>query len=179
MSRQTAFLIATSPVVRSPSSASTVPAHGPVCAHPCACWRRCTARSDPAPGRLGGRVSALAQPAIDLPADLDARSARLGQPLDPTEFIGPRLRGVPSTVLSDIDAAIVTDDTGGVSTGTRAGHPWITVPKLAMQPEPANLEPIKATTPSCARRRAGRVCSSGYAAASSKPSRRRPRKAIR
>jgi hypothetical protein len=31
-----------------------------------------------------------------------------------------------------------------VSIGARAGRPWITVPKLAKQPEPANLERIKA-----------------------------------
>jgi len=86
-------------------------------------------------------------PDIDLPADFDAHRAghyeRLGQPLDPTEFIDT-LRTDLSTALSDLDAALATGDTGGVSIGTRAGRPWITVPKLAKQPEPANLERLKA-----------------------------------
>jgi TnpA family transposase len=86
-------------------------------------------------------------PDTDLPADFDAHRLghyeRLRQPLDPTEFITD-LRGELSAALCDLDAAIAADDTGGVSIGIRAGRPWITVPKLAKQPEPANLERIKA-----------------------------------
>jgi len=86
-------------------------------------------------------------PDVDLPADFDAHRARhyerLGQPLDPTEFIA-KLRGGLSTAMSDLDAALATGGTGGVSIGSRAGRPWITVPKLAKQPEPANLERLKA-----------------------------------
>ncbi len=70
-------------------------------------------------------------PDVDLPADFDAHRAghyeRIGQPLDPTEFIDT-LRGELSTALGDLDA----------------GRPWITVPKLAKQTEPANLDRLKA-----------------------------------
>jgi TnpA family transposase len=86
-------------------------------------------------------------PDIDLPADFDSHRAghyqRLGQPLDPSEFING-LQGELVTALRDLNDAIAANDTGGVSIGTRAGRPWITVPKLAKQPEPANLERIKA-----------------------------------
>src|SRR5664279_628801 len=123
MSRQTAFPIATSPVVRSPSSASIVPAHGTGLRGSrtnCACWRRCAKRSGAGDVWVIGAVRWRNPPDIDLPADLDAHRTghyeRLGQPLDPSEFIAG-LRGVPSTVLSDVDAAIATDDTGGLSTG--------------------------------------------------------------
>jgi len=85
-------------------------------------------------------------PDIDLPTDFDAHRAshykRLGQPLDPTEFI-TSLRSELSTALDDFDAALGADDTGGVSLGTRAGRAWITVPKLPKQPAPANLERLK------------------------------------
>lgn len=86
-------------------------------------------------------------PDIDLPADFDAHRVghyeRIGQPLDPTEFIDS-LRGELSTALRDLDAGLGADDVGGVSIGTRAGRPWITVPKLAKQAEPANLDRLKA-----------------------------------
>ncbi|MDN5797939.1 MAG: Tn3 family transposase [Intrasporangium sp.] len=86
-------------------------------------------------------------PDIDLPADFDAHRAghyeRLGQPLDPSEFI-TSLRGELVTALRDLNNAIAANDTGGVSIGARAGRPWVTVPKLTKQPEPANLERIKA-----------------------------------
>jgi len=86
-------------------------------------------------------------PDVDLPADFDAHRAghyeRIGQPLDPTEFIDT-LRGGLSRALGDLDAGLGAGDTGGVSIGTRAGRPWITVPKLAKQTEPANLERLKA-----------------------------------
>lgn len=86
-------------------------------------------------------------PDIDLPADFDSHRAghyeRLGQPLDPSEFI-TGLQGELVTALRDLNDAIAANDTGGVSIATRAGRPWITVPKLAKQPEPANLERIKA-----------------------------------
>jgi hypothetical protein len=86
-------------------------------------------------------------PDVDLPADFDAHRAghyeRIGQPLDPTEFIDT-LRGELSRALGDLDAGLGAGDTGGVSIGTRAGRPWITVPKLAKQTEPANLERLKA-----------------------------------
>ena len=87
-------------------------------------------------------------PDIDLPADFDVHRAghyeRLGQPLDPSEFI-TSLQGELTAALRDLNDGIATDDTGGgVSIGTRAGRPWITVPKLAKQPEPANLERLKA-----------------------------------
>ena len=87
-------------------------------------------------------------PEVDLPTDFDAHRAghykRLGQPLDPTEFItdAPRANCPPRSVISTPRWA--AHDTGGVSIGTRAGQPWITVPKLAKQPEPANLERLKA-----------------------------------
>jgi hypothetical protein len=86
-------------------------------------------------------------PDVDLPADFDAHRAghyeRLGQPLDPSEFISS-LQGELSAALSDLNAALAANDTAGVSIGIRAGRPWITVPKPAKQPEPANLERIKA-----------------------------------
>lgn len=86
-------------------------------------------------------------PDVDLPADFDAHRAghyeRIGQPLDPTQFIDT-LRGGLSTALGELDAGLGAGDTGGVSIGTRAGRPWITVPKLAKQTEPANLERVKA-----------------------------------
>jgi hypothetical protein len=87
-------------------------------------------------------------PDIDLPADFDAHRVghyeRLGQPLDPSEFI-TSLQGDLTAALRDLNDAIATNDTGGISIGARAGRPWITVPKLAKQTEPANLERIKAS----------------------------------
>jgi TnpA family transposase len=87
-------------------------------------------------------------PDIDLPADFDAHRVghyeRLGQPLDPSEFI-TSLQGDLTAALRDLNDAIATNDTGGISIGVRAGRPWITVPKLAKQTEPANLERIKAS----------------------------------
>lgn len=86
-------------------------------------------------------------PDADLPGDFadhrEGHYSRLGQPLDPSEFIAT-LRGQLSDALTDLDTAIAAGDTGGVRIGTRRGAPWITVPKLTKAPPAANLERIKA-----------------------------------
>ncbi len=86
-------------------------------------------------------------PDHDLPVDFQTHRVghyqRLRQPTDPTEFI-TTLRAQLSGALRELQAATTAGDTGGVRFGERHGQPWITVPKLERQPEPVNLELLKA-----------------------------------
>ena len=86
-------------------------------------------------------------PDTDLPIDFTEHRIghyqRIGQPLDPAEFI-TTLRGQLSEALLDLQAATADGDTGGVVFGRRRGQSWITVPKLDRQPEPVNLDRLKA-----------------------------------
>ncbi|MCW4356113.1 Tn3 family transposase [Hoyosella sp. YIM 151337] len=84
-------------------------------------------------------------PDEDLPRDFDtAREihyAALRKPLDASEFI-TSLQQRMSDALSRLDAAL-TDRSAGVSLTTRAGQPWITMPRLEPLPEPVNLAAVK------------------------------------
>ncbi|MGB7962260.1 MAG: Tn3 family transposase [Propionicimonas sp.] len=85
-------------------------------------------------------------PDADLPSDFaDNRKTHyeaLRRPLDPEEFITD-LRGRMSAALAQLDVAVATGSSGGVTIGTRRGQPWITVPKLAAQPEAVGLAVLK------------------------------------
>ncbi|WP_072691401.1 Tn3 family transposase [Rhodococcus marinonascens] len=86
-------------------------------------------------------------PEDDLPGDFDtAREvhyAAIRQPLDPTEFING-LKQRMSQALARFDVGLAEGTTGGVRLTRRRGEQWISVPKLDKQPEPENLEAIKA-----------------------------------
>ncbi len=85
-------------------------------------------------------------PEADLPAEFEASRevhyAALRQPLDPSRFIA-ELKERMRTALAALDTSIRADDTGGVRFLTRAGEPWISVPKPEKLVEPANLERLK------------------------------------
>src|SRR5450759_4299622 len=106
-----------------------------------------TTRGDPPPRGVYHRRGPLAQPGqrsarrLRRPPRWALRTARS---TDGPDRVHHRVAGRADRGLRDLNAALAADDAGGVSIGTRAGRPWITVPKLAKQPEPANLERIKA-----------------------------------
>lgn len=86
-------------------------------------------------------------PEDDLPGDFDtAREvhyAAICQPLDSTGFIAG-LKQRMSEALTRLDTGLAENTTGGVRLTRRCGEQWISVPKLEKQPEPENLEKIKA-----------------------------------
>ncbi|WP_067674864.1 hypothetical protein [Nocardia miyunensis] len=86
-------------------------------------------------------------PEDDLPGDFDTarevHCAAIRQPLDPTEFIAG-LRQRMSEALTRLDKGLAENTTGGIRLTRRRGEQWISVPKLEKQPEPENLEKIKA-----------------------------------
>lgn len=83
----------------------------------------------------------------DLPGDFDdnrdVHYAALDKPLDATEFTAD-LRQRHRDALDRLDTAMAKGTTGGVRVVTRAGKPWISVPKLEKLPEPRNLAALKA-----------------------------------
>jgi len=86
-------------------------------------------------------------PETDLPADFDLNRdvhyAAFRQPSDPTAFVDG-LRTRLDAALAGFAEALRTGTAGGVSIGTRKGQVWITVPRLTAQPEPDNLDAVKA-----------------------------------
>jgi hypothetical protein len=85
-------------------------------------------------------------PDEDLPQDFDANRdvhyAALRQPRDPSAFIAA-LQERMRRALGQLDEALAAGSAGGVRITSRAGQPWITVPKLAPQPEPLTLAALK------------------------------------
>lgn len=90
-------------------------------------------------------------PDADLPTDFETNREvhyeRIRQPLDPTAFITD-LREQLTAALRELDDAVAGYDTGGVRFGTRKSTSWITVPTLQRQPEPVNLDAVKAAVKS-------------------------------
>jgi TnpA family transposase len=90
-------------------------------------------------------------PDADLPADFaehrEVHYARIRQPLDADAFITD-LREKLTEALRELDDAVARDDTGGLRFATRRGNSWITMPKLQAQPEPENLDAVKAAVKS-------------------------------
>jgi TnpA family transposase len=86
-------------------------------------------------------------PEADLPRDFDLHRdvhyAAIRQPTDPTAFVQGQQRRLDAA-LGRLAEAIRTDTAGGVRIGSRRGQVWITVPRRPKQPEPANLEALKA-----------------------------------
>jgi TnpA family transposase len=85
-------------------------------------------------------------PEADLPPDFATNRAvhygALRQPLDPSTFID-ELRQRLRDALASFDTAVKAETTGGVRFLTRAGEPWISVPKPEKLVEPTNLERLK------------------------------------
>ena len=85
-------------------------------------------------------------PDEDLPADFDANRdvhyTALRQPLDPSAFIAT-LQAWMRQALGGLDQALAAGTTGGVQLTTRAGEPWIAVPKLDKLLEPPTLDALK------------------------------------
>jgi hypothetical protein len=85
-------------------------------------------------------------PDEDLPADFDANRdvyyTALRQPLDPSVFIA-NLQARLRQALGELDQALAAETSGGVRITSRAGEPWIAVPKLDPLPEPPTLDALK------------------------------------
>jgi hypothetical protein len=85
-------------------------------------------------------------PEADLPADFadnrDVHYQALGKPRDPGAFIAD-LRERHAVALGRLNDAVVGGTAGGVTIAIRRGEPWISVPHIARQPEPANLMALK------------------------------------
>jgi TnpA family transposase len=86
-------------------------------------------------------------PETDLPMDFDLQRdvhyQAIRQPQDPTEFVGTlktRLEGS----LHRLSTALATGAAGGVRIGTRRNQVWISVPRPPKQPEPTQLDALKA-----------------------------------
>jgi hypothetical protein len=86
-------------------------------------------------------------PDEDLPGDFednrDVHYAALAKPLDATEFIAG-LKTRMRAALDKLNTGLTAGSTGGVRIITRAGKPWVSVPKLDKLPEPKNLGKLKA-----------------------------------
>jgi TnpA family transposase len=86
-------------------------------------------------------------PDEDLPPDFednrDVHYEALSKPRDPSDFIAG-LQKRHTAALGRLNKAIRGDTAGGVRITMRRGDPWISVPPLAKQPEPANLAALKA-----------------------------------
>ena len=85
-------------------------------------------------------------PEDDLPADFEASRdvhyQALGKPRDPGAFIAD-LRQRHAAALGRLNDALAGGTAGGVTITTRRGEPWIGVPHVPRQPEPANLKALK------------------------------------
>ncbi len=85
-------------------------------------------------------------PEDDLPQDFelnrDVHYDALRQPLAPTEFVA-ELQRPHRVALTRLDDALANGTAGGVRISNRRGEPWITVPAIEKQPEPANLQALK------------------------------------
>ncbi|MGV9599487.1 Tn3 family transposase [Streptosporangium sandarakinum] len=93
---------------------------------------------------VGGNV--WRNPEDDLPADFaenrDVHYEALSKPRDPAEFIAD-LQKRHVAALSRLNEAFKKGTTGGVKITRRKGEPWISVPPIGRQPEPANLGKLK------------------------------------
>ncbi|GAA2440653.1 hypothetical protein GCM10010191_65740 [Actinomadura vinacea] len=85
-------------------------------------------------------------PEDDLPGNFtenrDVHYEALKKPRDPAEFIAD-LQERHIAALNKLNKAVKKGTTGGVKITRRKGEPWISVPPLARQPEPANLKRLK------------------------------------
>jgi len=85
-------------------------------------------------------------PDADLPADFEEHRAMhyaaLRQPLDPTAFVED-LRQRMARALDHLNTAATAGASGGVRFTTRAGEPWIRVPRHDRLPEPTQLGLVK------------------------------------
>jgi len=85
-------------------------------------------------------------PEADLPADFadnrDVHYQALSKPLDATAFIAD-LQRRHVAALNRLNKAVKRGTTGGVKITRKKGEPWIAVPPVTKQPEPANLRALK------------------------------------
>jgi TnpA family transposase len=85
-------------------------------------------------------------PDNDLPADFeenrDVHYEALSKPRDPDEFIAD-LQRRHVAALARLNTALKEGTTGGVRITRRKGEPWISVPPVARQVEPASLKALK------------------------------------
>jgi hypothetical protein len=85
-------------------------------------------------------------PEEDLPPDFednrDVHYRELAKPRDPQEFLAD-LKKRHVAALEKLDRALKKGTTGGVKITRKKGEPWINVPPVARQPEPANLKKLK------------------------------------
>ena len=85
-------------------------------------------------------------PEEDLPGDFednrDIHYQALSKPREPAAFI-TRLKEQHVAALCRLNDALRDGATGGVKITRRRGEPWISVPHIAKQPEPANLKALK------------------------------------
>src|SRR5216683_1011123 len=85
-------------------------------------------------------------PDNDLPADFeenrDVHYQALSKPRDPAEFIADVQRRHVAA-LDRLNTALKEGTTGGVRITRRKGEPWISVPPVARQVEPASLKALK------------------------------------
>ena len=92
----------------------------------------------------GGKV--WRNPDADLPQDFednrDVHYEALSKPRDPADFIAD-LQRRHVAALGRLNTALGKGTTGGVKITRKNGEPWIAVPPLARQPEPASLKALK------------------------------------
>jgi len=85
-------------------------------------------------------------PDNDLPADFednrDVHYEALSKPRDPQAFIAG-LQERHTAALDKLNRALKKGTTGGVKITAKKGEPWISVPPVARQPEPASLKALK------------------------------------
>ncbi|MFI0487471.1 Tn3 family transposase [Actinomadura sp. 9N215] len=85
-------------------------------------------------------------PEADLPADFednrDVHYQALSKPRDAAAFIAD-LQKSHVAALHRLNEALRAGTTGGVRITRKKGEPWISVPPVARQPEPANLRALK------------------------------------
>jgi hypothetical protein len=86
-------------------------------------------------------------PDSDLPVDFDLQRdvhyQAIRQPQDATEFINS-LKSRLDQALRRLSRALHTGSAGGVRIGTRRNQVWISVPRQPKQPEPTQLDALKA-----------------------------------
>lgn len=93
----------------------------------------------------GGACKVWRNPDEDLPDFEDNRDVRyqaLSKPRDPAEFIAD-LQKRHVAALGRLNKALWKGTTGGVRITMRKGEPWIAVPPVLKQDEPASLKALK------------------------------------
>jgi hypothetical protein len=85
-------------------------------------------------------------PEDDLPPDFeenrDVHYEALSKPRDPQAFIAD-LQKRHTAALNKLNKALKKGTTGGIKITRKEGEPWISVPPVGKQPEPANLKALK------------------------------------